>query len=748
MITKISKIKDFGLFNNYSPDPNLAPFKRINLIYGWNGSGKSTLSRMFRCYELKQKHIDYPKASFEITDNNGIAFNSNFNIDSPSIKVFNTDFIKDNLMLSQSKAEPIIYISEEKIAEKEELEQLRVKDIELTESLLKKTTEKDSFLKTIDTFHKNAGKSIKDFLLGTIHADVTYNKSSSEKIWTKIKETGTTLTDFIQSTDNLSVQKEFILLNSYKNRISFSYKPIDLEYFKGIQDRVNNVFSRTLVNKVIERYKKEPILNNWAYSGLKIHKKLSSLKCEFCGQTLPPGRLNDLEDHFNKEYVAIQTELQDLKIQLNNLLLQEHNNIKLALFDCLKGNFDYYFRDIEIQRTEINNYINSWIEIIESKLNNPFYSGGQFKSHNSITQTYNSIVENLNNLIVLHNKYADEYKTLSEKSRLIIENHFVAQRAFDEDLMTIEDKNLKIDKEYQELKGEREQILNKIEVLELKMKNELIVLSEINSNLSLFLGDDDIKLKHLAEGGYELQRNGEIAKNISEGEKTAIALVYFIAKLKEQDNNVKESIIVIDDPISSFDCNHLFHANYFIKSTCGDAKQLFIFTHNFQFYCLLKDWAKNNTGNIEYYLVKSKIIKKVKQGFLENADIAIKQFGSEYHFLFSEVKKYVENPVKSYYNTHVIANLSRQLLESFLTFKFGRTRLEKCFDEITDFQDLNKLRKFVNAFSHRIDGSSSISAFNDNLFAEVDSIVPLVLDLIKHLDKIHYDSMIARLNGS
>jgi wobble nucleotide-excising tRNase len=747
MITKISKIKDFGLYQNYTVDTTVAPFKRINLIYGWNGSGKSTLSRIFRCFEQKQLHQDYPKAFFEIIDNKGNTHNSSFKVNPPIIKVFNTDFISDNLKLSTSKTEPIIYLSEEKIIEKEELDKLREQEQKVIEKVNLKKKEIDGINKTIDTFHKNAGKSIKDFLLGTIHADVTYNKATSEKIWTRIKSTGTSLSEFVKSDDILSVQKGFILLNSYKNKISVSYKPLDIEYFKGIQERVDKIAFKRLTNTVIERFKKEPILNNWAYSGLKLHKKLSSLKCEFCGQTLPPGRLNSLEEHFNYEFETMQTELKDLKIQLNNLLIPEQSNIKLELFDFLKNNYEYLFRDLELQRNEINEYINSWLKLVDSKINNPFITEGQFKSHSTIAQTFNSIIENLNNLITSHNKHVEDYKSLSDQSRIIIEDHFVAQRATNEDLMSSEGNLDRVEKELQILEKDLSKLTIEIESLELKVKNELIALTEINSNLSLFLGEDNIKLNPLDLGGYELQRNGETAKNISEGEKTAIALVYFMAKLKEQNNKIEDSIIVLDDPISSFDSNHLFHANYFIKSNCESAKQLFIFTHNFQFFTLLKEWALGN-NDTEYYVTKTKKSKEIKEGYIENADIAIKYFSSEYHFLFSEIKKYIEKPDKSYFNIHVISNLSRQLLESFLTFKYGRKKLEKCFDEVKDFKDIDKVRKFVNAFSHRTDGSSSISGFNDNLFAEADKIVPLVLDLIKHLDSIHYNSMIARLNGS
>jgi wobble nucleotide-excising tRNase len=51
MITKINKIKDFGVFKNFKNSGTIPEFKKFNLIYGWNYSGKTMLSRVFRCLE-------------------------------------------------------------------------------------------------------------------------------------------------------------------------------------------------------------------------------------------------------------------------------------------------------------------------------------------------------------------------------------------------------------------------------------------------------------------------------------------------------------------------------------------------------------------------------------------------------------------------------------------------------------------------------------------------------------------------
>lgn len=65
MISKISKLKDFGIFHDFTWKTELSDFKKFNLIYGWNRSGKTTISRVFascekKCTYDKDKFKQYP----------------------------------------------------------------------------------------------------------------------------------------------------------------------------------------------------------------------------------------------------------------------------------------------------------------------------------------------------------------------------------------------------------------------------------------------------------------------------------------------------------------------------------------------------------------------------------------------------------------------------------------------------------------------------------------------------------------
>lgn len=53
------------------------------------------------------------------------------------------------------------------------------------------------------------------------------------------------------------------------------------------------------------------------------------------------------------------------------------------------------------------------------------------------------------------------------------------------------------------------------------------------------------------ETGYQINRNGTIAKNPREGEKPAITFLYFLKSPEDKSFSLKNGIVVIDDPVSS-----------------------------------------------------------------------------------------------------------------------------------------------------------------------------------------------------
>ena len=102
--------------------------------------------------------------------------------------------------------------------------------------------------------------------------------------------------------------------------------------------------------------------------------------------------------------------------------------------------------------------------------------------------------------------------------------------------------------------------------------------------------------------GFRIEYNGQDCSNsLSEGEKQVIALAFFFAHLKKETN--KDKIIILDDPITSFDTGKRKSTAELIQREAKDFDQLFVFTCDplFREYCL-----KQITDRNFYYIFKTR----------------------------------------------------------------------------------------------------------------------------------------------
>jgi wobble nucleotide-excising tRNase len=282
MIEKIESIKNFGVYKNLSFD---APdFKKYNLIYGWNYSGKTTLSRLFRCIEMGKLHLDFPDAEFEIIDNEEEKIKHN-KLDSSTyqFRVFNTDFVNENLYWDNQEAKPIFVLGEEDIELQKEISKLddTVKGLE---------KERDELNQ--DKAHKN----------GDIERELTnkareisriksspYNKSHLKRTLSQYRSS---LGEYCLDEETLVTLRETINTSS-KDKLSYvGFKVLNQEKI----DEIRDLLDKTVISQTIDRLKKNPELNNWIRTGLDLHK--SKQKCEFCGSVLSNNLLSTYNERF------------------------------------------------------------------------------------------------------------------------------------------------------------------------------------------------------------------------------------------------------------------------------------------------------------------------------------------------------------------------------------------------------------------------------------------------------------------
>jgi len=98
-IDRISRLRDYGIFRNFTWPGDLSEFGRYNMIYGWNGSGKTMLSRLF-CALGQRTPPSIGQASVRINGNdvNGDAFSQ---VTVP-VRVFNRDFVNESVFRSSN----------------------------------------------------------------------------------------------------------------------------------------------------------------------------------------------------------------------------------------------------------------------------------------------------------------------------------------------------------------------------------------------------------------------------------------------------------------------------------------------------------------------------------------------------------------------------------------------------------------------------------------------------------------------
>lgn len=397
-----------------------------------------------------------------------------------------------------------------------------------------------------------------------------------------------------------------------------------------------------------------------------------------------------------------------------------------------------------------------WHTVLKEKTANPLETALTVEviSESSV-KAFNDAMTDIGAAVDKHNHKSGNFKEETDKAKKRLELHYA----------TTEVKSFKYHEKKKEvvdrtaanetLKTAINTRNTEIRTLEDSLSNEGLGADQFNESLHKFLGRSELTLRfNPVKKGYEILRNDseQVDGNLSEGEKTAIAFVYFITKLKENDNNIEDTIVVVDDPISSFDSNHLFHAYSFMKVNCEKAKQLFVLTHNFTFFKLVRDWIsrknkRDNQNIANFYVVKANN-GVPRTSTYENAEPALTLYNSEYHYIFSRLNSLKNQQTLETDDHFLAANLSRKLLESFLSFKFPKNRgnFANLFNTAVsasqnpEDEGKEKIRKFINEYSHN-DLIETNEDFVENLIGEGVSVISDIFDWINELDEKHYQEM-------
>lgn len=601
MITKIEKIENLGIYKNFTSS-KINEFKKYNLIYGWNASGKSTLSRLFSSFGGKDISRLYNDIKATVCIDGKLYTENKFPIPSESIEVFNEDFIKENIDWN-GVLKSILLLDEKNIDEIKKYNSLK-KELYgngTTTGLLQEIRDGEKILLEKDKEFKKilaaVAKRVKDsfHLLNT--TDNYYMNYDRRKVDVLIKDA----TNPISPNDLIKKDELDALIKKARPvKKEAIIKSIDILSTDNIHEEVRktcDLISKSVSSVVIEELKNNPQLSTWVENGLHLHKNEHRKTCAFCGAKITDERLKTLDLHFSNELAKLNSEI--------NSAIQSWESFKINADTVLIDESDFYdelLEEVKIQNLEyrkisksINKEIEIYIEALKEKKEKPFENISKTFSVDKILDAFKKlylITNAINENIDKHNKKTSNFDIVIRGAQKRIERHYIQSQL---EQLKYHAKRTFIEHYRQDLNQKKEICKKKKEdynSLGYKLSSETLGVEEFNEKLEKFLGYGEIKIQFdKIQKGYKIYRNGsEEAKNLSEGEKTAIAFIYFIIKIKENGKNIEDSILVIDDPVSSFDSNKLFSAYAYMKSNCDKAKQLFVLTHNYNFFSLVFGW--------------------------------------------------------------------------------------------------------------------------------------------------------------
>ncbi|MFH2134362.1 MAG: AAA family ATPase [Pseudomonadota bacterium] len=769
-ITRINRIRNYRIFRDFSWPDELPDFARFNVIYGWNGAGKTTLSHLL-LHLQKKLLITEGEVEFRFGQNNVSGANLS-TAAIPSIKIFNRDFVSTSFFEEPGqKFSPIYYLGEESVETKKKIEELKSQSDKASKHLAATLSKKQRAENALNTFAVSQAKIIKEALSSA--GQNPYNNYDKRGFLNNASK----LTSSTYATNLLDAKKKITLREKLSSKPKAKIAALNVEYpdLKSLTDLTNSVLSRSIVSNTIEKLATNPSLAAWVQRGLELHQvDGDSETCEFCGQLIPANRIQHLESHFNDEFKHFQAEIaesiskiEDAKSQLNFIHSPEISLFYEHLAEGVQKEIDA----IALHRWHVEEYLNALKKALAVKKESPFqkvdlvqyvgyeespadpkrFWGITFSILSGVISQFGSLkgqraVQQINALIDQHNAVTDNFQKEIERTRTALENCYIAEayKEYEEKKSAFSKANTEENVASAYIKTCQTNIAE----LEREVVQHRRPAEQLNKEIRAYLGRDELTFA-IHENGYSITRHGKPAGNLSEGEKTAIAFLYFLKSLQDKSFDVENGVVVIDDPVSSLDTNSLYSAFGYMKERTKKSGQLFVLTHNFSFFRQVKNWFNHQNrltkNDARFYMLQATLHDGKRTAFIAKLDPMLHEHESEYHYLFKKVhdeslKTALQGKIE---NSYGMPNMARRLLEGFLAFRYPNKtgKLYQQLEEINfDAAKKSRIQRFLDTYSHH---EHVGEAEHDlSILSETSAVLADVLELIETTDKGHYDGMI------
>lgn len=723
MITKLNSFT-FKSFSNYT-NPNDLLFRAKNILFGSNGKGKSAIAIGIKDEFLK----DTTKKP-------------------ENLRIFDRDYISKSLLLENSEdkikgVEASFSKGDVDIEIKiKELEKLIIKEDEIEKLKIDIAKLRKEIRVEIDKIH--------DRRKGEAHIQRKSKDESVERVIELYKK------DFQDAKKIESDEEKLIKINgdnAIEKQIAQNenLRPINLSKIQtNLIEEVKVIFKEKFGEDIsIPEYE----VVQWIETGLKLHKDGDN--CKFCEGKLDYSDVKSKIAEFkeNKRHKATE-KLKQFREQLQNLFesIKAIEKESKTYTTNIGNEIEQHFSSISEKKQTIETLIIS----CQSKIDNiEVQENFDFKL---LAETLKELEESISTILKTKNEQLLELRKKLNNLTTLVKGAIgleIQQSA------TIKDKLQEVKDKEAELKEKRENNIKKQkEIQDLKQQKSQTkdfadfvthILNDINISLKVGLDTDN--------KNYIIKSTNENAtltiKDISEGEKNLLALLFFYYELfadnKQQNVKPEIELIIVDDPISSMDDSNRFYILELMKNLLELPKQqVFILTHSWEDYCNLsygkKAWddkidKKGNEIKSNYATFEIRKVNGKSELF------QLKNTEKPYKYLFKEIYEFSEkreDEVKTDCQIYHYPNVMRRVFEEWYSFKIGKnlnltsSQQDRIASELKITENKEKtllgvLLKVCNILSHSINGSKNPQ--------EIHKSAKYLMKLISDNDPLHFNNM-------
>ncbi|WP_310727029.1 AAA family ATPase, partial [Burkholderia multivorans] len=505
----------------------------------------------------------------------------------------------------------------------------------------------------------------------------------------------------------------------------------------GIND-VTQLLKEAPQQNAIKRLAEAPALSDWVRTGLQFHEHTAT--CAFCGGDAAQA-LEAYAKHFSDEYRRQHAAIQAAIGRLEQPRALPNFPHEKEWIPGVRAKAQEALRRLEAWDARENEIRSYRARLLREKLAN-METVLSVEPADDQAPALQAILADLQQAKDEHNRACDELATTRRSAADKVKAHFAARYLLDPGATEAREALGQASAILERVQKVGQKIKGQSEAAQAELQRSSVAASQINHLLKRLLGPR-ISVEQAQDKRIRFIREGQPATNMSDGERTAISLAYFLTSLGQNGQRLEDLVVFIDDPICSLDANHIYDVAYLLISSLKACRQLFISTHSSEFFNTIKqDWAdrgKFKKGHAAFLVHRES--DSGSQLLVLPAHLA--KFRSDYHHVFYCLRKFqvsTSHDIDAYLSC---PNLLRRFLEMYLGFRRPTpqpylAKLDILFD---DEVERGAVARYVDEGSH---SASTLRLLEFSDFPAMSrGMVERVMRAMERVDPDHYAVLIA-----